>query len=177
MTNNPVVMMNYQERIHKVIDFIGQHLDEKLDIETLCQVACFSKYHFHRLFSAYSGVSLMSYIKWLRLKRAAHQLIMQKEDTMIHIALNAGFESHEAFSRAFKQTCGQSPTQFRRTANWEAWEKPMHAAFIKGTRTMKIIVKTLPARKLAVMEHRGDPMKLSVTIDKLITWAKARRLT
>lgn len=101
--------MDYKARIEKVIAYIGENLDEELSLETLCQVACFSKYHFHRLFTANTGVSLQNYIKWLRLKRAAHQLMMEKEDTILNIALNAGFESHEAFSRAFKQACGQIP--------------------------------------------------------------------
>ncbi|NJL68263.1 MAG: AraC family transcriptional regulator, partial [Microcoleus sp. SM1_3_4] len=50
----------------------------------------------------YTGLSLQHYIKWLRLKRAAHQLIVDKDSTIITIALNAGFESQESFTRAFK---------------------------------------------------------------------------
>ena len=108
-----MVIMGYKERVNRVIDFIGKHLDEELELDELCHIACFSKYHFHRLFTAHAGVSLKSYIKWLRLRRAAHQLTVQKEDTIINIALDAGFESHEAFSRAFKQVCGQSPLNSR----------------------------------------------------------------
>ena len=72
-----MVNMSYRERISRVIDFIGKHLDEELELDELCRIACFSKYHFHRLFTAHAGVSLKSNIKWLRLKRAAHQLSMQ----------------------------------------------------------------------------------------------------
>lgn len=166
--------MSYKERINRVIDFIGKHLDEELKLDDLCRIACFSKYHFHRLFTAQVGVSLKSYIKWLRLKRAAHQLIMQKEDTIINIALDAGFESHEAFSRAFKQECGQSPSNFRRNVNWQAWESPPYSLQIKGKKLMKLTIKDLPSKRLAVMEHRGDPIKLSITLDKLMSWAKAQ---
>ncbi|MCW5589372.1 MAG: AraC family transcriptional regulator [Legionellales bacterium] len=166
--------MSYQERVNRVIEFIGQHLDEDLVLEELCRIACFSKYHFHRLFTAHAGVSLKSYIKWLRLKRAAHQLIVQKEDTIINIALAAGFDSHEAFSRAFKQACGQSPSSFRHKANWRTWENPPYSLHIKGKKIMTITIKDLPSRRLAVMEHHGDPMKLSMTVDKLISWAKAQ---
>ena len=67
-----MVIMSYKERVNRVIDFIGKHLDEELELEELCRIACFSKYHFHRLFTAHAGVSLKSYIKWLRLKRTAH---------------------------------------------------------------------------------------------------------
>lgn len=166
--------MIYKERIDKVIDFIGKNLDRELTLEELCNIACFSKYHFHRLFTAYTGVSLQAYIKWLRLKRAAHQLVVHKEDTIIKIALNAGFESHESFTRAFKQISGQSPSEFREKPIWDVWENPPHALNIKGEKIMDIVIKELPSRRLAVMEHHGDPMKLSITLDKLISWAKAQ---
>ena len=167
--------MSYKERVNRVVDFIGKYLDEDLELDELCRIACFSKCHFHRLFTAHAGVSLKSYIKWLRLKRAAHQLTVQKEDTIINIALDAGFESHEAFSRAFKQVCGQSPSGFRNNSNWRAWENPPYSiSTIKGKKIMTITIKDLPSRRLAVMEHRGDPMKLSITLDKLISWAKAQ---
>lgn len=165
--------MNYKERVDRVINFIGKHLDEELGLDQLCTIACFSKFHFHRLFTAYTGVSLKSYIKWLRLKRAAHQLIVHKKDTIINIALNAGFESHESFSRAFKKACGQSPSQFRRKANWYKWENLPCSLHIKGEKNMTITIKELPSVRLAVMEHYGDPMRLSDTLDKLIVWAKS----
>lgn len=166
--------MSYKERVDRVIDFIGKHLDEELKLDELCRIACFSKYHFHRLFTVYTGLPLMGYIKWLRLKRAAHQLIVHKEETIINIALSAGFESHESFSRAFKQICGQSPSEFRLKANWESFENPPQLMHIKGEKIMTIAIKELPAKRVAVMEHHGDPMRLSDTLDKLITWAKAQ---
>jgi len=166
--------MSYKERVDRVIDFIGKHLDEELELDELCRIACFSKYHFHRLFTAYTGLPLMNYIKWLRLKRAAHQLIVHKEETIINIALDAGFESHESFARAFKQVCGQSPSEFRRERNWESFENPPQPMHIKGEKIMTITIKELPAKRVAVMEHHGDPMRLSDTLDKLITWAKAQ---
>ncbi len=165
--------MSYKERVDRVIDFIGKHLDEELSLDELCRIACFSKYHFHRLFTAYTGLPLMNYIKWLRLKRAAHQLIVHKEETIINIALDAGFESHESFTRAFKQVCGQSPSEFRRERNWESFENPPQPMHIKGEKIMTITIKELPAKRVAVMEHHGDPMRLGDTLDKLITWAKA----
>ncbi len=166
--------MSYKERVDRVIDFIGKHLDEELELDELCRIACFSKYHFHRLFTAYTGLPLMNYIKWLRLKRAAHQLIVHKEETIINIALDAGFESHESFTRAFKQVCGQSPSKFRRERNWESFENPPQPMHIKGEKIMTITIKELPAKRVAVMEHHGDPMRLSDTLDKLINWAKAQ---
>jgi AraC family transcriptional regulator len=58
-----MVIMSYKERVNRVIDFLGKHLDEELEPDELCRIAYFSKYHFHRLFTAHEGVSLKSYIK------------------------------------------------------------------------------------------------------------------
>ena len=166
--------MNYPQRIAKVIAYIGKHLDEELSLDDLCRVACFSKYHFHRLFTAQTGMSLHAYIKWLRLKRAAHQLTLHKELTIITIALRAGFKTHESFARAFKQACGKNPNEFRHQPCWDTWENPVHAAQHQGKKIMPITIKELPAKRLAVMEHHGDPLQLSHTLEPLISWAKSQ---
>lgn len=55
--------MNYELQLKKVVEFIGKHLDEKLTLNRLSDIACCSKYHFHRLFTAYTGLSLQQYIR------------------------------------------------------------------------------------------------------------------
>lgn len=166
--------MNYHKQLNKVIEYIGKHLDDKLTLTQLSDVACFSKYHFHRLFTAYTGLSLQQYIRWLRLKRAAHQLMIEQDKSIIEIAINAGFESHEAFSRVFKQACGLSPSEFRRHANMSAWEQPPYCLPKRGSDEMKVAIKKMQERRLAVIEHRGDPALLSESVNKLISWAKAQ---
>lgn len=166
--------MNYHKQLNKVIDYIGKHLDESLTLSQLSDIACFSKYHFHRLFTAYTGLSLQQYIRWLRLKRAAHQLIVNKDQAIINIAIDAGFDSHEAFSRAFKQTCGLSPIEFRRESSCQAWEQPPYQLQIQEDTTMNVMIKKLEARRLAVIEHKGDPKLVGNSVSKLINWAKSQ---
>lgn len=112
--------MDYQKRLARVIAYIAQHLDDEMTLEELSQIACFSPYHFHRLFKAYTGMPLHQYVLWLRLKRAAHQLIVEKKRPVLHIALDAGFESAQAFARAFKKSCAYTPQTFRRLGSLEA---------------------------------------------------------
>ncbi len=164
--------MNYERQLTKVIEYIGKNLDEKLTLAQLSDIACFSKYHFHRLFTAYTGLSLQQYIRWLRLKRAAHQLIVEKDLSIITIAINAGFESHESFTRAFKQSCGVTPSEFRCQSNWHHWEKPPYCLPKSGELSMNVIIKNMKERRLAVVEHRGDPNTLGESVNKLIHWAQ-----
>lgn len=168
--------MNYEIRFKKVIEFIGKHLDEELTLDSLSSIACFSKYHFHRLFTVYTGLSLQQYIRWLRLKRAAHQLIVDKNTPIIEIALNAGFESHESFTRAFKQACGVNPSEFRLNSSWHAWEKPPYYLSRNEDKVMKVSIKNINERRLAVIEHRGDPKKMGESVNKLIDWAKRQSM-
>lgn len=168
--------MNYDQRINRVIDFIGKNLDEELTLDQLSSVSCFSKYHFHRLFTAHTGLSLQQYIRWLRLKRAAHQLIIDKDRTIIDIALDAGFESHESFTRAFKQTCGLNPRDFRLEQSWQAWEKPPYCLSKIGEENMNVTIKNMNARRLAAIEHHGDPKKVGESVNKLISWAKSQTM-
>lgn len=166
--------MNYELQLNKVIQFIGQHLDDKLSLIQLSDIACFSKYHFHRLFTTYTGLPLQQYIRWLRLKRAAHQLVIDKNQSILFIAINAGFESHEAFSRAFKQACGINPSRFRHQPNWLTWNQTPYRLFIQKEIIMNVIIKNMPERRLAVIEHRGDPNKVDESVNRLIAWAKAQ---
>lgn len=168
--------MNYERQIQKVIDYIGKHLDDKLTLDQLSEVACFSKYHFHRLFTAYTGLSLQQYIRWLRLKRSAHQLIVDNNKSIIEIAINAGFESHEAYTRAFKKSCGLSPNEFRSQMSWQAWEKPPYCLPKRGKSKMSVVIKTMKERRLAVLEHRGDPAKVGESVNKFINWNRAQPL-
>ncbi|CZI80854.1 AraC family transcriptional regulator [Legionella pneumophila] len=168
--------MKYQQKLENMIDFIGKHLDEELSLESLSEIFCISKFHFHRLFTAFTGLSLQQYIKWLRLKRAAHQLVVEKDQSVINIAINAGFESHEAFSRAFKKACGFSPSQFRQGFGRSYWEQPPYCLPRQGRIDMKVDIKSIDKIRLAVVEHKGDPKLLGESINKLVSWAKSQSI-
>ena len=118
--------MKYTHQINKIINFIGRHYNDELTLKQLSEISSFSKYHFHRLFTAHTGLSLYQYIRWLRMRKAAHQLIAFKDKTILDIALEAGFESHESFTRAFKQMCKLCPRDFRQKKNWKIFLKVLH---------------------------------------------------
>lgn len=98
--------------IQAVKRHIANHLTESIDRRTLAAVAGFSMTHFHRLFVEQVGESPNAYIRRLRLERAGRKLRMGAVD-IGEVALAAGYESHNAFSKAFKQHFGLSPSAFR----------------------------------------------------------------
>src|SRR5207237_5293579 len=91
---------------------IHDHLDEDLSLEKLARLAHFSPFHFHRICKALVGESVYEYVRRLRLEAAAI-LLKITDRSVTHIAFDAGYETHEAFTRAFRQLFGVSPSQFR----------------------------------------------------------------
>lgn len=101
-------MTAYDLKLKCVCDYIQQHLDETLSLQQLSEVAGLSRFHFHRIFYAHLGMNIMKYTQMLRLKRASFQLVFKPEVKVIEIALDAGFDSPEAFARAFKRSFDQT---------------------------------------------------------------------
>ena len=112
MLNETQVLENHTDCIEDVMRYIRAHISEPIRRETLAEIAGFSVPHFHRIFTAHVGESAISYIRRLRLERAARKLRMGAVD-ITEVALAAGYDSHAAFSKAFKQQFGLSPSDFR----------------------------------------------------------------
>ena len=93
--------------------WIEQHLDEPLTLEQVAARAGLSPYHFSRLFTARMGRSVMAHVRGRRLVRGAWRLCDEPDLKLVELALDCGFESQEAFTRAFKRVFGVSPGRFR----------------------------------------------------------------
>ena len=115
----------YAERFQKVFKYIDQHLDEPISVSQLSEVAHFSAFHFHRQFTPYTGVPVFRYVQLMRLRRASYRPAFNRKERVIDVVLGVGFEAPESFARAFKNTFGQSPSEFREQPDWQAW----HAKF------------------------------------------------
>ena len=158
---------DYQERILRVLTHIQEHLDEALDLEELARVACFSSFHFHRIFAAMTGETIADHVRRLRLERAAMEL-RSGAKPVIQVALDAGYEAHEAFTRAFKAAYGVSPAEFRRATGPIAIRPaPSGVHFRQGvplttfntnhitTKIMKVITKKIKPMRVAYLRHVG----------------------
>lgn len=103
---------HYGECLAGVDQYIREHIDEALTRAVLADVAGFSIPHFHRIFTAQKGENIAAYVRRVRLERAALKLRMGAVD-ITQVALAAGYDTHAAFSRAFKQQYGLTPSRFR----------------------------------------------------------------
>ncbi|PFE05097.1 AraC family transcriptional regulator [Bacillus cereus] len=106
-------MESYETQIQKAIDYIEVNVMEKQTLSNLARIAGFSEYHFHRVFQALVGDTVMEYVRKRRLARAAYQL-SHTEEKILDIALEHGFQSHETFIRAFKKLFQMTPSSYRK---------------------------------------------------------------
>ena len=102
--------------VARALRHIGAHLGEPLGVATLAEAAGLSPFHFSRLFTAQIGESVMSHVRRKRLQHAVGQLSGETPPDLVQLAFDCGFESQEAFTRAFKQALGVSPGRFKRNS-------------------------------------------------------------
>jgi len=169
----------YTLRMNRVLEHIDQHLDQPLELADLARVAHFSPYHFHRLFSAWVGEPLGVYLRRRRLACGAYLMASRPEASILEIALEVGFGSGEAFSRAFKQHFSVSPSTWRDTEpkRWHrrlddirerrlrelrnpdqthipAFDDPDAFIHLKET-AMNVTLQQLPATRVAYLRYIG----------------------
>ena len=109
-------MNSYQAKINVVLSFIENNLHKKHQLEELAAIAHLSKYHFHRLLTAYLQEPLGKYINRLRMEMAAKSLIYTKKSVR-EIAFQVGYETAAAFNKSFKKQYQCSPTDYRKGKN------------------------------------------------------------
>ncbi len=171
---------NYQVRMQRVLDHIDQHLDGDLDLDALSRIAAFSKFHFHRQFTATFELSVHRYVQLARMKRASYQLASQDADSVTEIAMDAGYDAPDAFARAFRQRLGQSPSSFRKAPDWGPWLAALGPLDHARSKLMQIIfdssdvtIRDVAPVTVAVMEHRGDRATVGDTRQRFMDWRKA----
>lgn len=101
------------ENAAAVISYVEAHLGEKLDLDTVANAVCYSKYHLHRMFTDTVGITPHDYIQRRQLTEGARLLVFS-EKPIIEIALTAGYESQQAFASVFKSMYKQTPLEYRK---------------------------------------------------------------
>ena len=186
----------YIFRINKVIDFIYNNLDKKLNLETLAQVANFSPYHFHRIFAVFTGETLNNFVKRLRVEKAAGLLLTDPDKPISEIAYYCGYTSNSVFSREFKLYFKCAAKEYRVQMQKELSKngkqdskidklKKSSTGYIriielkeKWRNIMKtnIEVKKMPEMDVIYCRHVGEFSEIGVAYEKLFKWAGPRGL-
>lgn len=173
--------------MHRVIEHIDHHLDQRLDLAALARVANFSDFHFHRLFHAWMGEPLGDYLRRRRLEVAAMRLRAQPGVAVLQVALGVGFGSGEAFTRAFRAHLGYSPTEWRKSKCDQASGNPDQAPRATRRKTgdsnkrstaMNVKLMDRAPVTVAYLRHTG-PYGPSITqfwMDRVAPWMETNNL-
>jgi AraC family transcriptional regulator len=101
-----------QRQLVRVLDYINEHLDRKIELTDLAQLLGISQFHFSHLFKQAIGVSPYQYLIQQRIERAK-QLLQQTDRSIMDVALDCGFNSHSHLSKQFRQFTGVTPKAYR----------------------------------------------------------------
>jgi AraC family transcriptional regulator len=179
---------DYRSRILRVLVYIQGHLDDAISLDDLAAVAHFSPYHFHRVFRGMVGESVMGHIRRLRLERAAHRL-KYRDQPVTRVAFEAGYETHEAFTRAFAAMFGGPPSQFRgrhRTRSVRLAPSGVHYSpdgllekfrpVLSQNPPSNARIDRLPPTRIAFVRHTGPYGQAGQAWERIFAWAGPRRL-
>ncbi len=165
-------------RLLPVLTHVQTHLNDDLSLEVLAGLASLSASHFHRLFHHIIGETPKQYTQRLRLEQAAYQLKLLNT-SILDIAINTGYHSHETFSRAFRRQFGITPKMYRRKESLREWIDQHTAESLNHLQTefqisRPAIVNIQPI-SVAFIRNLGPYVDADMhAYDRLISWVKTR---
>ena len=145
--------MDWVKQLNEAINYIEENLAGEISYDTVSRIACCSTYNFQRMFSYIADKPLSEYIRSRRLTLAAFDLLNSKEK-IVDISLKYGYESQDAFSRAFKSFHGVLPSSVRNdTVQLKSCPKLSFQISIKGENHMNYQIEQWPAFSVMGIEH------------------------
>ena len=178
----------YLKRINFILDFIEQHLDAELSLESLAEKVSYSPYHFHRVFLTVVNEPLNEFIIRKRIERIASILLVKPNSLLKNLAYTYGFNSANSFSRTFRKYYGVSPTQFK-TEGKKILSKigivpfspEKYICSIDSTKrwiemNAQVTITTLPTQKLAGISSIGEFNEAGNMFQKLIEWGHQKEV-
>ncbi|MGO0229413.1 AraC family transcriptional regulator [Proteus mirabilis] len=142
-----------QENVVKdIIVWIEQNLDSRLSLDIIAEKSGYTKWHFQRLFKAYTGISLGKYVLARRLSCGAYALRITRS-SLLDISLKYHFDSQQTFCRAFKKQFNITPSEYRKKQGWDISELIFPALETVELKA-KYEVMTLPSKELIGMAHQ-----------------------
>jgi AraC family transcriptional regulator len=179
---------DYKERILRVLVHIQNHLDDAVSLDDLASIANFSPFHFHRVFRGMVGEGVMEHCRRLRLERAAARL-RQGDGPVTMLAFEAGYETLDAFIRAFRSRFSVTPTEFRVSNAYRIPGAPSGIGYhpqtvlqdfqpvMDGGYEMEVSVKNVPLMRVVFVRVIGPYSSTAGQAwGKLCSWAGRKGL-
>lgn len=148
--------MEWLDKMNRAIAYVEEHLEDKMDYRGAAQAACCSEYHFQRIFSFITGIPLSEYVRRRKMTLAAFEL-QNGNGKVVDVAMKYGYDSPEAFARAFQQLHGVTPSAARRRGvTVRAYPRLSFQITMKGDCVMNYRIVNHPAFQLYGVERIFD---------------------
>lgn len=184
----------YKEKINRVVDYIQTNLEMDLSLQQLSKIACFSEFHFNRIFSAIMGEPVYRFIRRLRLEKSAGLLLANPGKTITEIALMCGFDSSSSFAKSFKNHFKMNATEWRNKSKniFDKQSIPIQIeqgqvsvinsspewVFLKEDSIRQVVIEDILPLKVAyirnVGSYQGDEILFKKLNTQLFQWAVPR---
>lgn len=169
--------LRYLDKIDRVVGYLNEQVGQSPTLQELADIAGVSPYHFHRLYRAITGETPFETLRRLRLTRAA---IMLRDSgrSITDAAFDAGYESSQAFSKAFRRETGFSATELRRDrAKLDAVVRKLSDPPPRPARSpLDVRLVSVDPFKVIASRHVGPQEELSDAYGALFRWAASRNL-
>lgn len=166
--------IDYRKRIARVVAAIITDTAAPHSLEHLAAVAHLSPFHFHRVYRAIAGESVATTVRRVRMAQAAERLAAGTLP-VTDIALDVGYDSPQAFARAFRAFAGMSPREFQR--HGRAWGGAPSRAAKRGTLEpdpLRVAIVEHPAVRVHALRHLGSFGTIKDTFVRLRRWRAER---
>jgi len=170
MSANPAA--SYERRLSRVTNYLHEHLDEDLDLNRLAEIACMSPYHWHRIYQAIHGESVVATVKRLRLQRAA-TLLARSSMAIEQVAEFSGYPNLQSFNRIFASVYGLPPARYRKEGSHQQFPLPDE---LRADLHFPVNLTTIATQQLLSIDNLGSYMGISKTFDILNGCAASRQL-
>jgi AraC family transcriptional regulator len=164
--NLPRAEQHYRERVARVVAHIVAHPLAENRLEDLAAIAHFSPFHFHRVYSSIAGETVTATVRRVRLALAT-RLLEQGGQSITQVALEVGYDSPQAFTRAFSQFTGQSPRAFQQAMHRVALGTGARQLEGVGAQAPAVQIIERPAQRLHALRHHGPPATIPHTQRRL----------
>ena len=136
------------------LEYLEEHLDDECDISEAARIACSSPFHFQRMFHMLTGVTVADYVRKRRLSLAAQELA-SSNIKVIDVAFKYGYDTPEAFTKAFRKAFALTPSSARRSgARLKVFPRLSFQISLKGDQDMDYRIVEKPAFKIVGAEVR-----------------------
>lgn len=156
-------LQSYETRVNRVTQFIYEHLDEALDLDRLADVAAMSRWHWHRVYAAMRGETVVAAVRRLRLQRSAN-LLVNGEDSIEEVARRSGYDNVQSFTRIFAEAYGMPPARYRKEGSHTAFNAAENGA---PNAHYDVQVRSVPPMRLVTEPHQGSYTDIGAAFGRL----------